>query len=173
MPDGPPRVIALERNDPKTALRQRRAVQTALAICATSVLTAIALPFALQIRALHDVRQRIAVLRTEVAEVEALRRDTTVRMSGNNALVVRRLHSIDPLGVLAEVTDALPDDTYLTEFGLDHGRLSITGQSAAAAKLISALAANPHIRNPGFSAPVTRNETAQMDQFAIRAEVTP
>jgi hypothetical protein len=46
----------------------------------------------------------------------------------------------------------------------------MSGQSATAARLISALAADPAIRNPAFSAPVTRNETTHTDLFSIRAE---
>jgi general secretion pathway protein L len=173
MPDGQRRVIALERSASKRAMWERRAATAALALCALFALTAVGLPFVLRMQEARDVRQRIATLRAEVAEVEALRRDIAAQMAGGDAMAARRLQNVDPLGVLAEVTEALPDDTYLFEFALDHGRLSITGQSAAAAKLISTLAANPHIRNPGFSAPVTRNEAAHTDLFSIHAEVTP
>ena len=79
----------------------------------------------------------------------------------------------DPLRVLADLTDILPDDTSLIELSLRDRALSIAGQSAAAARLIPALAADPAIRNPAFAAPVTRNELSGIEDFSIRAEVAP
>jgi general secretion pathway protein L len=170
---GQRRVIAFERSASRSALRERRAVRAALGLCATLAIVAVTLPFVLQAWALHDLRQRIAALRPQVAEVEALQREIKARSADNDWVTRLRLQSIDPVTVLGIVTEALPDDTYLWEFNLDHGRLSITGQSAAAARLIGLLAASPHIRAPSFSAPVTRNEATHMDLFSIRAEVIP
>jgi len=171
--DGQRRVIALERSPSLTELRQRRAVRAALGLCATVAIMAVALPFVLQVWALHDVRHRIAALRPQVAEVEALQREITTRSVDSDRLTAFRLQSGDPLTVLGIVTEALPDNTYLFEFNLDHGRLTIAGQSASAAKLIGILAANPHIRTPSFSAPVTHDEATHLDLFSIRAEVIP
>jgi hypothetical protein len=56
---------------------------------------------------------------------------------------------------------------------LEHNRLNISWQSAAAARFISALAANPRLRNPLFSASVARNEAEHIDLFCIRAESAP
>jgi general secretion pathway protein L len=173
MPGGQKRVIALERDASRRGNWERRAVVTALALCAVLAITAVGLPFVQQFVALHDVERRMTALRADTAQAEALRRAIVARVAGSDAIAARRLQSSDPLAVLAAVTDALPDDTYLLALTLDHGRLSITGQSASAARLISALAANPRLRNPVFSAPVTRNEVAHSDLFSIRAEAVP
>jgi general secretion pathway protein L len=77
------------------------------------------------------------------------------------------------LAVLAAVTDIVPDDTWLTELSLRQGRLSLGGQSPAAARLIPALAADPMFRNPAFAAPVTRAPDGHADLFVIRAELAP
>ncbi|HYZ64615.1 MAG TPA: PilN domain-containing protein, partial [Acetobacteraceae bacterium] len=65
----------------------------------------------------------------------------------------------------------LPDDTYLYELSLRDRVLTVSGQSAAAARLIPLLAADPAVRNPAFAAPVTRNETTGAESFSIRAEI--
>jgi general secretion pathway protein L len=65
----------------------------------------------------------------------------------------------------------LPDDTYLTLLTITQRKLSISGRSASAARLIGALAANPALRNPTFAAPVVRDETNGGEMFSIRVEV--
>ena len=78
-----------------------------------------------------------------------------------------------PLVVLAATTSILPDDTYLTEMELRQRKLTLSGRSAGAARLIGALAGDAEFRNPGFSAPVTRLEALRAELFTINAEVTP
>jgi general secretion pathway protein L len=73
---------------------------------------------------------------------------------------------------LATLTAALPDDTWLTSLTLHQRKLTLEGQSAAATRLIATLATTPRIRNPGFAAPVLRNDQGA-DLFAIQAEVGP
>jgi general secretion pathway protein L len=75
--------------------------------------------------------------------------------------------------VLAAATRVLPDDTYLTEMELQKRKVTLTGRSAAAARLIGPLAADGTFRNPGFTAPVTRVEALHTELFTINAEVAP
>ena len=78
-----------------------------------------------------------------------------------------------PLVVLAAATRVLPDDTYLTEMELRQRKVTLTGRSAAAARLIGPLAADGTFRNPGFAAPVTRLESLHTELFTINTEVGP
>ena len=78
-----------------------------------------------------------------------------------------------PLEILAAVTRALPDDTYLTEFELQQRKLTLSGRSAGAARLVGALAGDGAFQNPTFAAPVTRLEALHAEVFTITAEVRP
>jgi general secretion pathway protein L len=78
-----------------------------------------------------------------------------------------------PLTILAAATRVLPDDTYLTEMELKQRKLTLSGRSAGAARLIGALAADGEFRNPGFSAPVTRLEALRAELFTINTEIAP
>jgi general secretion pathway protein L len=71
------------------------------------------------------------------------------------------------------VTRVLPDDSYLTELELLQRKLTLSGRSVAAARLIGAFAANGEFRNPSFAAPVTRIEALRQEIFTIVAEVGP
>ena len=146
--------------------------------CACAVLAAVAagLPFLAQDRAMRRTEARIAALRPQVNQAEALRAAVQGRAATADAVQAGRARVGDALGVLAELTAALPDDTYLTELTLRGRVLGIAGKSAAAARLITVLSAEPGFKNPTFAAPVTRvgagTGSADRERFSIRAEVT-
>lgn len=142
-------------------------------ICAGLALVAIILPFLIQLRRAAVVNHRIATLQPVARRVEALRRRILTGSSSINVIARERAQVGDPLAVLAAVTAALPDNTYLTELHLRHLKLDIAGKSAAAAPLLSALSADPSLRDVAFSAPVNRDSTDHKDLFSIKATIMP
>ncbi len=166
LPDGRRRRIPLGQADPERAARARRLMWLASAACAALALAVLATPVLRQSLALQDAEDQIAALRPRMATVDALRH----RLSGDaGAPAAARAHAGDTLQALAMLTDLLPDDTFLSMLSLQHGRLRLEGQSAAATRLIGALSAESHIRNPGFAAPMLRSD-AGTDVFAIEAD---
>jgi general secretion pathway protein L len=157
------------RHEPAT---RRNAGTRALAmLTAVLAVAAVATPFVMLQRALSEVNGRIDALRPAVTEAEALRRRIAANATGADAIVAERARLGDALGVLATVTEILPDDTFLTEYTYRQRRVVMSGEAAAAAKLIGLLSADPLIRDPSFTAPVTRSETGKSDLFVIRAEI--
>lgn len=157
---------------------RRRAVPALTAACAVLAAAAAAVPFVAQWRRMDRVDDRIAALRPAVAEAEALRRRLSTGSTEGDAVSAERARLGEPLRVLAALTDAMPDDTFLSELTLRGGQVTVSGQSAAAARLVAVLAADPAFRNPGFSAPLTRAEprpgaTARRDLFSLRADTGP
>jgi general secretion pathway protein L len=112
-------------------------------------------------------------LQPRVSEVQALRQRISAENAAGDAIAEARLKTGNALEVLAALTELLPDDTFLNDLTLRQRRLTVTGQSAAAPKLIATLAGDDLVRNPGFGAPVTRNEAAKRDVFSIQADVGP
>lgn len=172
-PAGSPLRITL-RHEPSARERWRqRGVGVAAAACAVLAVVAAGLPFVQQSQSSDAVEARIAALRPQVDQADALRRQIAAIAGSNDVIALQRERVGDALAVIAAVTEILPDDTFLTDLQLQSRTLTLTGQSAAAARLIAALAADPAIRNPTFTAPVTRNEAGRSEGFAIRAEVGP
>jgi general secretion pathway protein L len=125
----------------------------------------------MQIRELAALDGGIAAGQATASQAEALRREID-RLAGSADLVRNELNKAGrPLEVLAAVTRLFPDDTYLTELTLRQRKLTLTGRSAGAARLIGALAADSRFRNPGFAAPVTRVEALRAEVFTIVTEV--
>jgi general secretion pathway protein L len=141
--------------------------------CAVLAIAAVVTPFVRQEIMIASLEREITVSRAAAAEAESLRQEID-RLSGSAGFIEsERDKAGRPLIVLAAATRILPDDTYLTEMEVRQRKLTLSGRSAGAARLIGALAADGEFRNPGFSAPVTRLEALHAELFTINAEVGP
>jgi general secretion pathway protein L len=170
---GAPLLLPLADETRHAARPERLRLRVAQAVCLGLVFLAAGLPFIRQQIALSAVEARIAAAEPAANEALAVRAQLDGSAGGGDVIRAERARRPDPLKALAALTDALPDDTYLTDFVLKEGRLSISGQSAAATRLIGAIAASAEFREPSFAAPVTRIglDSNKLDQFTIAAEV--
>jgi general secretion pathway protein L len=148
-------------------------VWSAAACCAALGLAAVVTPFIRQELALASLEEQIATGRTAAAEADNLHQEIDRLASSADFVESERDKAGRPLVVLVAATRVLPDDTYLTEMELQKRKVTLTGRSAAAARLIGPLAADGAFRNPGFAAPVTRVEALHTELFTINAEVAP
>lgn len=160
-------------NSPGAAGWRRWSLIVPGTVCAVLGVAAIGLPFVLQALAGRAVEARFAALSPRVARVETMRRELAARAASVDVFAAQQERMGNMLEILAALTDILPDDTYLTELTARQRKLTLNGQSAAAAKLIAALSASQVIRDPAFTAPVVRVENGQADLFSIRAEIVP
>jgi hypothetical protein len=69
---------------------------------------------------------------------------------------------------LRELTEALPNDAWLTTLSLDAKGVELTGAASAASTLIPLLENSPRLERVEFSSPVTRGRDNR-EQFRIRA----
>lgn len=173
--DGPDKgfSLPLHANGSRARYAASRFLWPATACCAALALAAIVIPFVRQEITLRPLEREIAAGRAAAAEADSLRQEIE-RLSGSAGFIEsERDKAGRPLAVLAAATRILPDDTYLTEMELHQRKLTLSGRSAGAARLIPALAADGEFRNPGFSAPVTRLEALRTELFTINTEVGP
>jgi general secretion pathway protein L len=145
--------------------------RTAAAVLGVLAFLVIASPFIRQSLDLDAAQSALADLAPRLHEVDTLRARINGAGTGGDAVASETRRLGDMLGALAAVTDILPDDSYLTEFAMRERKMTLSGQSASAPKLISALSADPRIRNPAFTAPVTKADNNKLDVFSIRAEL--
>jgi general secretion pathway protein L len=162
------RPIRLSHGDQASSRLQMRVA--AIAVGALALL-AVASPFIRQSLDMDAAQSALNDLAPRLHEVEALRARINGAGTGGDAVASETRRLGDMLGALAAITDILPDDSYLTEFSMRERKMTLSGLSASAPKLISALSADPRIRNPAFTAPVTRAENGHNDVFSIRAEL--
>jgi general secretion pathway protein L len=165
--------LPLDRDGGRAHHPSNRLVWPAAACCAILGLAAVVIPFIRQELALASLERQIAVGRAAAAEADSLRQEIDRLASSADFVDSERDKAGRPLVVLVAATRVLPDDTYLTEMELQKRKVTLSGRSAAAARLIGPLAADGTFRNPGFAAPVTRVEALHTELFTINAEVAP
>jgi general secretion pathway protein L len=173
--DGPDAGFWLPLNsDHRSVDRGRRPLLKPLAAgCALLALAAIVTPFVRQSITMAKLDQSVAAGRAAATEADKLRSEIT-RLAGGADLILKEREKVgQPLAVLAAATRVLPDDSYLTELQLQQRKLTMSGRSAAAARLIAAVAADSQFHNPTFAAPVTRIEALHQEIFTIVTEVAP
>jgi general secretion pathway protein L len=141
------------------------------ALCGVLALACLITPFLRQQAALDQAAQAIAAATPDARAAQALRQQLATAAQGQAAIAQAR-HAGDALQVLATLTAALPDDTWLSDLTLKAGDLTFDGQSADAAQLIGVLSAVPGLRSPSFTAPVTRSTDGKADLFSLHATVS-
>jgi general secretion pathway protein L len=165
--------LPLDGNGGRVRHASNRWIRPVAACCAVLALAAIVTPFVRQAVALAALDRELAQGRNAAAEADGLRRQIEQLAGSANIVESEQDKAGRPLAVLAATTRVLPDDTYLTEMELRQRKLTLSGRSAAAARLIGAFAAEDEFSNPAFAAPVTRIEALRMEIFTIIAEVAP
>lgn len=161
------RRIPLDHADPARLARARLAWRIGMGACATLLAAVVAVPFIRQSLALATVEDEIELLRPRMEQVDMLRRRIAAGSADAAQIVAARQRGATALRVLGVLTDLLPDDTFLTSMSLRRDHLTMEGHSAAATKLIAAMAADPQMKNPSFAAPVVRSENGT-DGFTIQ-----
>jgi general secretion pathway protein L len=170
--DGVPRHLPTDPIDPRREARERLAWRLALGACAALAVATVAVPVLRQSLALTAAEDRIAALRPLVAQTQALRQRIAADTDGAARIAAARQQATAALSLLGMLTDTLPDDTWLVSLTLRQGHLVLEGHSAAANRLITAMAHEVRLRNPAFAAPLLRDETGG-EKFTIQAEAIP
>lgn len=167
MPDGM-RVLRLAREGGGASWLSARTLAAAAGVLALLVAVS---PFVRQAIRLSSLHEQLQAMAPRIGEVETLRRRISGTTAGGDAVAAETRRLGDTLEALAAITEVLPDDSYLTEFTMRERKITMAGLGASAPKLISGLSADPRVKNPAFTAPVTKSETNHLDVFAIRAEL--
>jgi general secretion pathway protein L len=164
----------MDRIDLDTAHPRQRLIRRGLfpALCGGLALACVAIPFIRQQMALDTAARTIASYRSTTDTAQALRRQLATAAAGHSAIAAAR-RAGDALQVLATLTSALPDGTWLSDLTFKSGDLSFDGQSTGAAQLIGLLSTVPGLHDPSFTAPVTRTADGKADVFSMHVSVGP
>ena len=75
---------------------------------------------------------------------ETLRQRLSVAAGTRDVMAAAAAEVGNPLAVMAALTQALPDDSFLSQLTLNHRQLNIAGESGSAAALLAALSGLSH-----------------------------
>lgn len=141
-------------------------------LCLALTLLCLTTPLLSQELAIRRVERLIQTHEAAGRQGEALLRRIAIANASRRAIAQARAAG-EVLQVLARLTEALPDGTWLDDLALRDGDLTMDGHSSDAPRLIGLLSAVPLLRSPSFTAPVTRSTDNKTDQFSLHATVAP
>jgi len=115
---------------------------------------------------------RIAALRPSVEKYEESLSDLDDAQGRIVALREEASSSGEALQILRELTDRLPNGTWLLALRLDGRKVDIEGLSPSASEIFPALTRDGRFRSVEFGAPITR-QADNIERFKIRGEFVP
>jgi general secretion pathway protein L len=93
--------------------------------------------------------------------------------SAFDLLAKRKQTSPSSVVVLEALSQALPDDTYVTELRIDGDKVQVAGMTQNAPSLIRLIERSPQFARATFFAPTTRAQNEPGESFHIEAHITP
>lgn len=75
------------------------------------------------------------------------------------------------VGLIADISRMLPDNTWITELTLSGSRVKLEGYSRSASDLIAVFDRSPRFANAEFTAPLTRDEQTKVERFELSFDV--
>lgn len=151
----------------------RRRLNLALAAAAV-LLLALAMGQWLHNRraALATMQAQVDALRNQAQQAAALRRRLVERMGAAGFLARQRVNAPAVIEVLADLTQRLPDDTWLERFGIDaSGNVSLQGESPQATHLLKRVGASPYLDDPGFQGAIQTDARTGKERFYMTAQL--
>jgi Tfp pilus assembly protein PilN len=145
------------------------------ALTALTLLLALSWPAAVALRTRQEVNRldaAIASLRPAVARVEetlSLLGDIEGRIT---VLREARAGREEPLLILLQLTERLPQGTWLTGLRIEDRKVELEGFSPSANEIFPLLSRDGQFRKVEFASPITR-QADNLERFQIRAEFTP
>ncbi|MET0505689.1 MAG: PilN domain-containing protein [Luteibacter sp.] len=121
--------------------------------------------------ALEAMRADVEAMQGDAQRVKALRQKLTDSAGASGFLARRKTETAAVLPVIEELTQRLPDDTWLERFTLNaSGQLGFQGQSPQAARLIDALKGARSIGDPSFQGTIQADPTSGKERFYMQAK---
>lgn len=119
--------------------------------------------------ALEGLRANVEQARTEARSVATLRNQLNTAVSGAGYLAEKKLQTPSVLRVIGDLSERLPDETWLERMTFREGGLEIAGQSEEATKLIALLQGSLVISNPAFMGQISPDVRTRKERFTLSA----
>ena len=147
-----------------------RVLWAALAFLCASLVIA---PMAGKNKALEAAGQEIARLRPQAEAAGKLRVEREKRSALLTKVARLKRTSPVPLLILAKLSAAFDDQSFLFDFRLQGSSLTISGVSGDASLLAQKLGAMPEFKSVKFVGAVTRDPQKPRDRFTLALELAP
>lgn len=119
------------------------------------------------------LEEQVQTQRREAKRTQKLRRDLNDAVDAANFLAVKKAEQPSMVMILHEITELLPDDTYLNRLRAARNQLEINGESSQAAKLVGRFSDAKQVREAALSGSISPNSRTGKDRFTIKGAYGP
>ncbi|GAN67294.1 general secretion pathway protein L [Acetobacter orleanensis JCM 7639] len=148
-----------------------RPSRTLVTVAALALGLTLGVPFIWQAVADYRLTTQLENLQPQRLVAETLRSRTEALTNSNTLLNHEAQRVGSPLTLLAKLTNALPDTTFLDSLSLKQGQITLEGQSKEAARLIGLLEKENAMRDPRFVGPLLRLPEGRGESFTLHGSV--
>ncbi|MFB1487210.1 MULTISPECIES: PilN domain-containing protein [unclassified Thiocapsa] len=141
---------------------------------AVAILLAAALvgPLWQQKRTAEALDAEVRRARVEAVAVDDLRQELERARLGSTAVLRQKRDEPNILVLLRELSDRIPDDTWIQTLDYNNGQVELRGESGQATALIALLEEAPGIDGVSFRSPVTQVPQTGKERFNISLQFT-
>lgn len=104
---------------------------------------------------------------------DEVRQELERARQGSTLILQRKWEQPPILNMLRELTDLLPDDTWIQSLEFDRGEVALRGESGQATALIAILEQAPGIDGVSFRSPVTQIARTGRERFNLAFRYAP
>lgn len=128
-------------------------------------------PLNIEKKRLEQIDQQINLRKEDIKKIEALKKD--IEAMNEEVSTIRNFKENRPiaLNILKELTNILPDTTWLTRVRIIQSAIEIEGYASSATGLLSKLEASKYFRKAEFASPTFRDTRQNADRFIIKMEI--
>lgn len=128
-------------------------------------------PLQIEKKRLEEIDHQISIRREDVKKIEALKKD--IEALNEEVSIIRNFKENRPvaLNILKELTNILPDNTWLTRVRITQSTVEIEGYAGSATGLLSKLETSKYFRKAEFASPTFRDTRQNADRFIIKMEI--
>ncbi|SDE00918.1 PilN domain-containing protein [Aquimonas voraii] len=123
--------------------------------------------------AVAEMEELVQAQRERAREVGALRAQLEESATAANFLAVQKQTQASMVLLLDELTQRLPDDTFLTRLSVSGNQVSLSGYSSQALKLVAELQKSVVLKDAALSGGVQPEVRVARDMFTINASYGP
>ncbi len=118
-------------------------------------------------RVLESLEAAVAKARTQAIQVDDLRKELERARQGSTVVLQQKWEQPRITDMLRELTDRIPDDTWVQSLEYQNGEVQVRGESGQATALIGLLEEAPGIDGVSFRSPVTQVARTGKERFNL------
>jgi len=146
--------------------------QIAVALVIALLMTVLILPVWLYEKQIDALNKEVNALLDKSKVVRAKQARLVIRLDIHDALVTRKNTELEKLIILHNLTQVIPDNTWLTRVTIRGESVEIEGESDKSSDLIEKLESQEAFHQVEFASSVTRNSRTAKERFQIKMQLS-